>query len=305
MIYTWDSAFEAAPADIDDISDGAGEIREFKIAVRERFATDHYIDLTGTNADHGEHSKVTLRKQTSKPTAEADKGYIYTKIVSDKVELFYENEEGTEIQLTVGGALPIAFPAGLTTNSKTVLYENGSALQDIGMNSDASAHEWFNGPRALLTGIGDLLYSSAANTLARLAIGTAGQSLRVNSGATGYEFSNNIAIESFTKDGTVSANVSYTGAGFTPAVVIMIAGYNYNSRHCHSLGITDGTNLFCISSSDWEGSYWSSDYLGYFRWDTHYQRVTFSSFDAHGVTLVWTETGTFPATLTGVLIYLR
>lgn len=41
MIYTWDNAFEASPADADFVAAGAGKIRDTRIAVRERFEVGH------------------------------------------------------------------------------------------------------------------------------------------------------------------------------------------------------------------------------------------------------------------------
>lgn len=121
-IYTWNSTFESKPADIDNISDGATEIRKFKVAVRERFAKDHYFDTAGTDANHGEHSKVTLQEQSGKPLAEANKGYLYTKEVSGKAELFWEDEDGNELQLTSGGSpsSSVQFPSG----TKMVFYQD-------------------------------------------------------------------------------------------------------------------------------------------------------------------------------------
>jgi hypothetical protein len=102
---TWNVAFEAVPADTDDISGGADKIRDLKLAVRERMSKDHYFLIGGTDADHGEHNKVTLRVQSAKPTAEGSKGYLYAKDVDAKGELFYEDEDGDEIQLTAAGVL--------------------------------------------------------------------------------------------------------------------------------------------------------------------------------------------------------
>jgi hypothetical protein len=115
---TWNAAFEALPADVDNISEGAERIRDTKLAVRERLSKDHYIEIAGTDADHGEHNKVTLRVQTSKPTAEANKGYVYSKDVSAKAELHYEDEDGNEIQITTGGSLNIT--ALLLTHLATI-----------------------------------------------------------------------------------------------------------------------------------------------------------------------------------------
>jgi hypothetical protein len=112
---TWNAAFEAVPADGDLVSEGAERIRDTKLAVRERLAKDHYLDVAGTDADHGEHLKVTLRVGSA-PAAVADKGFIYAKDVSTKAELFYRDEDGDEIQLTTGG---IINAAGLGANTFT------------------------------------------------------------------------------------------------------------------------------------------------------------------------------------------
>lgn len=46
---TWNSAYEASPADGDDVADGAGKVRGLKVDIKERFALEHqYI---GDNND--------------------------------------------------------------------------------------------------------------------------------------------------------------------------------------------------------------------------------------------------------------
>lgn len=106
MAYTrtWDSSNEASPADSDQRSAGAGKIRNLKVDVRERIAKDHYMDIAGTDADHGEHVKVTLRVGSA-PTQAANKGILYAKDVLSKAELFYIDEDGDEVQITSGGEL--------------------------------------------------------------------------------------------------------------------------------------------------------------------------------------------------------
>jgi len=100
----------AVPAGSDDPKLGDNRIRELARAVAEILNKDHYIGAdggsgTGYNEDAaGEHNKVTLRA-TTKPTAVASKGFVYGKDVSGKIELFYEDEDGTEIQITTGGIL--------------------------------------------------------------------------------------------------------------------------------------------------------------------------------------------------------
>lgn len=116
---TWDSAFEASPANTANISEGDDRIRELKVSVRERMAKDHYMDTAGTDADHGEHQKITFNSQIVKPTNVANKGFLYIKDVSAKVELFWEDEDGNEVQLSAAGSLN-AFPSG----TKMVFYQD-------------------------------------------------------------------------------------------------------------------------------------------------------------------------------------
>lgn len=103
---TWNSAFESVPADDDSISAGAGVIRTLKAAIRERMAKDHYMDVSGEDSDHGEHSRITFQAPLeSNPATEEDKSFLYTKDVSGKAELFWKDEDGNALQLTSEGAL--------------------------------------------------------------------------------------------------------------------------------------------------------------------------------------------------------
>ncbi len=112
MAYTdtWNAAFEASPADGDNVSEGAERIRDTKVGIRERLAKDHYFDIAGTDADHGEHVKVTLRTGSA-PTNAVDKIFLYAKDVSAKAELFCIDEDGDEVQLTSAGVIA-GFPSG-------------------------------------------------------------------------------------------------------------------------------------------------------------------------------------------------
>lgn len=89
---------------------GDNRIRELAAAVAEVLGVDHYMGSdggagVGYNEDAaGEHEIVTLREQTA-PTVEADKGYVYTKVVDDKAELHFKDEDANEIQLTVAGEI--------------------------------------------------------------------------------------------------------------------------------------------------------------------------------------------------------
>lgn len=153
MAYTdtWNSAFEAVPAATDLVSSGDENIRAFKVAIRERIAKDHYMSISGTDADHGEHVKVTLRTGSA-PTAVADKGILYGKDVSSKIQLFFMDEDGNETQLTSAGTAaggvatgtiqpwPVStVPSGyLECNGASVLKASYAALYSILCDGGAS-----------------------------------------------------------------------------------------------------------------------------------------------------------------------
>ena len=110
MAYTrtWDAAYEAIPADVNNVSEGAAKIRQVKVDARERLAKDHYLDIAGTDADHGEHVKVTLREQAADPGTVANKGFLYTKDAGGVTELYYMDSGGTVTKITASGAVFVA-----------------------------------------------------------------------------------------------------------------------------------------------------------------------------------------------------
>ena len=114
MAYSgdWDAAFEADPADSDNVSAGASEMRKLRLYVRERLQADHYWAPAGTQADHGEHKKITFHEPIATPANVADKGFLYIKDASGKVELHWLDEDGNEVQLTNVGVLTGSIPSG-------------------------------------------------------------------------------------------------------------------------------------------------------------------------------------------------
>jgi hypothetical protein len=101
----WNASYESSPADGDNISQGAGKIRDFKEDIRERVDVDHYMDESGTQADHGQHRQINFQAPISTPTDAANKAFLYGKDVSGKIELHWLDEDGNEVQLTSAGAL--------------------------------------------------------------------------------------------------------------------------------------------------------------------------------------------------------
>ena len=99
---TWNSAFEAVPANGDDASEGALRVRQLKNSISERFEVDHSY---AGDVDDGAHKKITFVDPLgAKPTQANDESYLYTKDVSATSELFFEDEAGNEVQLTSAGS---------------------------------------------------------------------------------------------------------------------------------------------------------------------------------------------------------
>lgn len=126
----------------------------------------------------------------------------------------------------------------------------GTALQHLRMNSGATAPQWasyatIESLEGLSLTQGDLLYATAADTLQRLAKGTAGQLLQMNAGATAPEWT---SPASGLEIGTV---FTYAGSS-APSKYLMLYGQNV-SRSTYSalfavLGTTygagDGSTTF-------------------------------------------------------------
>ncbi|MCE9583171.1 MAG: hypothetical protein K8T20_11825 [Planctomycetes bacterium] len=48
---------------------------------------------------------LLLSEQASAPASETDSGWVYSKDVAGRTELFYEDDTGAQIQITSGGAV--------------------------------------------------------------------------------------------------------------------------------------------------------------------------------------------------------
>lgn len=100
MAFDWD---EDAPLNTALISDFPQNERDARGAAQDSVDIDHFADTTG------KHRQVSLQRLASDPTPDGTHGFVYTKLVGSRTELFYEDDAGTPniIQLTnVGSASP-------------------------------------------------------------------------------------------------------------------------------------------------------------------------------------------------------
>lgn len=107
----WNSAYEAIPADNENINLGANRIRDLKVAVRQRIAIDHSIS---GDANDGKHNQVTLRTSSIAPTLDTGDGCLFTLAVGGNTELFYEDSAARTLQITKQGIVqaPPSVPSG-------------------------------------------------------------------------------------------------------------------------------------------------------------------------------------------------
>lgn len=165
----------------------------------------------------------------------------------------------------------------------------GSALQDLGTNSGATGVEWYNGVRKLLDAKGAMVYASAANALAKLAIGSANHKIYVNAAGDLPEYAKGMVVKTFTRAMTdSSADVGYTGLGFKPAALILIGGTSAGDQEPFSIGITDGTVSYCIYGSAYNTVGLStSKCMIFYTSGSVGQTAALKSSDVDGFTLTW------------------
>jgi hypothetical protein len=148
---------------------------------------------------------------------------------------------------------------GLTLGAGDMLYATaadtltdlaiGTAGQFLVTNAGATAPEWASRPTLVsLEGLslvaGDVLYATAADTLARLAKGTAGQQLAMNSGATAPEWTSQGTLASGTSVNASSTSVDFTGLpSGVRLVMISYVGISHDGGSNHLVQIGDSGGI--------------------------------------------------------------
>jgi hypothetical protein len=121
-------------------------------------------------------------------------------------------------------------------------------LKDTNVTTYYTGSAWANvdttGMTNPMTTTGDVIYSSSGSTPARLGIGTAGQVLQVNSGATAPEWATPAAGGSgfsVVKAATTFTNVANTGTTFDS---LFTSSYKYYQVQLYMVGAATGTDDF-------------------------------------------------------------
>lgn len=118
----WDDAYEAEFTDDNYGYEIDNYLRKLILGVRERMQVDHVWKVS--TATDGYHNRLTMPVQTTFPDAVENIGFLYTKDFNGKAELFYLDEDGDEVQLTIDGIIgPIV---GISALGVDAIVEMGS-----------------------------------------------------------------------------------------------------------------------------------------------------------------------------------
>jgi hypothetical protein len=109
-----------------------------------------------------------------------------------------------------------------------------------------------NSSTDLITTAGDLLYGTAADTVARLGIGTAGQVLKVNSGATAPEWASAAAVNTFSGVSVYKSGSAQSISNATETVITFESerfdtdGYHSTVSNTSRITVPSGKNGYFL-----------------------------------------------------------
>ena len=107
----WD---ETVPSDSTVASNIDDYSRDLRIGIADRMGQEHIHPATSSVG--GQHKWITLQALTTFPTltpSATQVASIHVEVVDTKHELFFRNKDGQETQITSGGDINYAIPAGM------------------------------------------------------------------------------------------------------------------------------------------------------------------------------------------------
>ena len=151
------------------------------------------------------------------------------------------------------------------------------------------------------------MYTRTSGVLARIPKGAANLKMFMNAAGTTQEWASGVTVVASSRDNTAaSGDVSYTGAGFKPSAIILLA-QKEGAAH-HSTGMWQGavTNDRC-SAWIYSGVTVGKTNIAWIQdGASDYQAADMKSVDADGCTLTWTKGGTTAAgTINMFFMYIR
>ena len=132
----WDKAKPAGSRSLNQVDD---DIRANNDAIESAFDQDH--DFTTGSTQTGKHQQVTFKAVLgTKPSLSADEGALYTKSVSGKTQLFFEDEDAVESIISIPAGIIVPFVPGYFTNGSNA----GFTYQWVSANTIAAINTLLN-----------------------------------------------------------------------------------------------------------------------------------------------------------------
>lgn len=271
---SWD---ETSPAGSQAISLGDDAIRLLKTQIREVIDVDHDFPSNGQANDVGQHKKVTFQESGDLPTGAANATILGSQTVSGKGELCYVDEDDNTIQITNAGKI------------------NGASVGTTAVPATAG------GTGQTTIAQGEILYASAANTISKLGVGTAGMFLKTLGAAANpaWAYAPIFKLGTFTYDlATASGTQNIASIGFIPRLFIFIGSNAAASGTFASWGMDDGTTASSVFRTGASGvSAITTFSLRFSTDDSNKQEGKITTLGDTSV-ITWTKTGTITGTMT-------
>lgn len=163
--------------------------------------------------------------------------------------------------------------------------------------------------QSILDAAGSMAYASAANVLAKLAIGSPGQMLVVNAAGTAPVWASPFKVGVLDPEPSLNqatADVAYTGVGFKPTAIAFLGWANTSAcGGMLSIGFDDLTTSVVFLLTDTTPTYYGSASYSIYLFDETGKQVlgTVKSFDTDGFTISWLKQGS-PANALAHVYYL-
>jgi hypothetical protein len=132
----WDKTKPAGSRSLNQVDD---DIRANNDAIESALDQDHDFTTGGTQT--GKHQQVVFKAVLgSKPSLSADEGALYTKAVSSKTQLFFEDEDAVESIISIPAGIIVPFVPGYFTNGSN----GGFTYQWVSANTIAAVNTLLN-----------------------------------------------------------------------------------------------------------------------------------------------------------------
>jgi hypothetical protein len=234
---------------------------------------------------------ATVNTSATLVLSQYDAGTLY--FVSDSAAIFFNTDAGGGSPLTTKGDIYVYG----TSDTRLPVGANGYTI--VADSSTSTGLKWAVDPVAdVVTTAGDILYATAADTITRLGIGTAGQVLKVNSGATAPEWG------AASAGGFVGCKVTKSATQTCPNDTDVVISWNTEDFDTDSFHDNSTNNSRITIPSGKGGKYLFVLNIGFAANSSGMREVQFvknAAANAGYLRLSASASGSFAATLTSIV----